>query len=591
MKVKLMSRESLAPRDGTIAGNPERANTGPSGRRGRRRLGPTIAGAVALLLAASGLQASPAFAGPNDFGLSVNNGGVTTVAAYTDQLAFETSVAPQSGVPVKPGAVTKITLDKSLKMTQLGAVPAGSGATSVWDEQSNTLTVTWGELYSGTTYSISVIATPSAVATSADTFQATAVTNGFTPADVPLVQTATSAPLTVTGSAIPATMPQPVAGGWTAPDHSYTLYPGGNAFVNPALSLVGSTKTAFRNLQVATTWGVAAGGDQPLPRSWVVDGPSMLSTDVPNRNVVQDNAAARIFAYGAFGGSIGSAQTRSSVTVPAGAAPGTYSVPFQILDDADESGATKTVVASAVLRVVVPTPAGITPTYTANRGASQVSPGQLFDWGQRLAMSAPPGPVKDFTVTLSVPEGATPRGFSGYFKSDRGNVPLKRVEYTTDAIVDDSSNWQTLPLSLSSSSGEISLGDPSTITGIRYTLADFQIDLQSNYGGVVLTLQADDTVPVPSTLALSTQSVSYLDPTVGAVTMASTADFNRTVQVVTNADAPPQVAGYEGVVPSAEKASARPMRTATSSQTLCASALTAQRRLRSPTFLSLFRKG
>ncbi|MFC4223719.1 Ig-like domain-containing protein [Lysinibacter cavernae] len=518
---------------------------GHAGERGRtfarRPLWSLIAGALVAVLLTSGSPASPAFAGANDFGLSVQNGGVTTVAAYSDVVPLEVQISLPAGTAVKAGAVTKLTLDNSLKRTNNGTLPTGATAQS-WDERSNTLTVTWGALSAGTVYGATVNSTPSGRAQNTDLFQATAVTTGTATDETPLSQTAVSNPITVTGTTIPGAMPQPQPGQWTANPHNYSLYAGNYAIQWPSFAQTGGVKTAFRNLQVATYWGVPNGADEVLPRSWATDGPQMVNEGVfQNKTVIQNDATARIVAYGAFGGNTVSGLTTSKVTVPADAAPGTYSVAFQILDDVDETGSEKTVVATSYLRVVVKTPAAVTTGYNATSGSNQVAAGDVFDWGQRLSVGAPAGTVKDFTVTLAIPDGLTPRGFSSWFGYNLGSATTKSVQYTTDAVVNASSTWQALPMSTSAVAGAITLADPAVITGIRYTVNNFAIAFDGSMSGASLTLQADDNLALGTVLPLATESITFLDPVAGETTLTQTASFRKNVTIVAAPTSPPQI--------------------------------------------------
>ncbi|QIK63292.1 hypothetical protein G7068_08835 [Leucobacter viscericola] len=519
-----------------------RRDAGTAGRFGiTQKPWAALAAVLVGLLAFSGLTASPALADPGDLGLSVKNGGVTTVSAFTDTVPFEVQISLPSGTALKPGAVTKLVLDRSLKRTNNGPLPVGATAHS-WDEQSNTYTVTWGALVSGSVYSATVNAIPSATATLAETFQATATTTGVTTDNAPITQTVSSAPITATGTTIPATLTQPLPGQWTAPAPTFTLNPGVSSTGWPQMLQAAGAKTAFRNLQVSTQWGVQSGTDNLLPRSWVNTGPQMVNEGVfVNRTVLQDDASARTFAYGAFGWPSTSALMQFTVTVPVGAAPGTYSVPFQVLDDADASGATKTIVSSSALKVVVPEPAATNVAYVATQGATQAVAGEPFDWVQRIGISAITPPVKNFTVISKTPAGAIPRGFtSNYIDGTGGVATLKSVEYTTDASVTESSSWQTLPLS-GGLSGQITLADPSVITGFRYVLNDFGIAINRDAGGASISFQADPGLAEGATLRFDTPSVTYRDAVVGDITMTPNTGFGKTVTIVAESATPSQI--------------------------------------------------
>ncbi len=510
----------------------------PGRARSGRPLGAIVAAVVSLLLVFAGLQASPAFAGVNDFGLSVKNGGVTTVSSYTDVVPFEVQISLPSGTTVQAGAVTKLTLDNSLKRTNNGALPVGATA-QTWDEQSNTLTVTWGVLYSGTVYAASVNANPSATATIASTLTATAVTTGTSTTSVALVQTATSQAVAA-GGTIAATLAPVTPGSWTlAAPSTITGYPGTTpATTYPVFSPVGA-RTSFRNLQVVTDWTSSAPGDQLMPRSWSATGPAMMNTVGQGQSytTVQNDANTSIRAYGAWNIS---QQMPFGVVIPAGTAPGTYSVLYSVQDDADASGTTKIVAYSGVYKVVVQAPVAAVLAFDAAKGSTQVVPGGLFDWNHRLNATAPAGKITDFTVVAPIPPQAILRGISGGFKSTASTFPIKSVEYTTDSVL-AAASWQPLPMN----GNAVSLPDPSVITAIRYSIADINTVVNSPLQGVGLTLQARNELTVGSSVNLGVASVTYVDPTdVSTVlSLAPDSGFSKAVAVVaTPADPSPRIA-------------------------------------------------
>lgn len=510
-----------------------------------------VSGVLIAFLMVSGMQvgspASPARAATSDFRLSIDNGGTTEVSSYADQLTFETLVSPESGVPVRAGAVTTITLDQSLKMTSLGQiVPADSGATKSWDEATNTLTVTWGELFAGTTYGVTIIATPSAVATNVDTFQATAVTQGATPAGDPLTQNAKSDPIAANEGTFvaPGGIPQAEAGKWElTSEPKVTASPGSTVVGTSSFRQVGSNRSAFRNLQFVMTWGVANGSDEILDSTWIPDGMRIDASYAPAATLVDEPGVSRVYSYGAYGGNVntGSALVRFDARVPAGTAPGTYSVPFQIVDDASEAGDVKRVVVSSSITVVVPVPAGATATLNATHGPNQVVAGRAFDWGQQISMPLPGGTVKELTVISELPEGVVARGLSGQVSNGSTRADIKNVEYTSDQVVNESSTWKDLPRS----GGTITLADPSVIRGIRYVMKDFKVALVANLSPLVFGLQADESLAPGTELALVTKSMTYLDPVVGESSVEPTAKFRKTVEVIADPETPPSIAAAD----------------------------------------------
>jgi uncharacterized repeat protein (TIGR01451 family) len=500
-----------------------------------------LSGALVFLLAFMGLQASPALAGPNDLGLSVSNGGVTSVSDYTDAVPLEVQISLPSGTTVKPGAITKLTLDSSLKRSNNGALPAGATA-QTWDEKSNTLTVTWGALYAGTVYAASVNATPSAIATTASTLTATAVTTGTSTDDIALEQTATSAAISA-GGAIAATLSPVTPGSWTlASSSTLTGYPGTTPQATyPVLNPVG-VRTSFRNLQVVTDWTSAAPGDQLMPKSWSAFGAARMNGTGQGLNftTVQNDANTTIFSYGAWNATH---QMPFGVNIPAGTAPGTYSVLYSVQDDADASGVNNVVAYSGVFKVVVKAPEAAVLTFSANKGSTQVVPGGLFDWNHRLQSTAPAGKITDLTVVAPIPAQAVLKGISGGFSGDVA-YPIKSVEYTTDSAL-ASASWQPLPRS----GNAVNLPDPGVITAVRYVMPDMSTGTVSSWQGVALTLQAKDDLAVGSSLNLGVTEVTYVDPTdVGSVaSLAPNVAFSNSVAVVAPpADPSPRIAAGTG---------------------------------------------
>jgi uncharacterized repeat protein (TIGR01451 family) len=486
--------------------------------------------AVLTAVLALGMIPAPASAATGDFGLSVSNGGRTTVNSKSDVISFEALISLPAGAVVEAGSQTTLKLDSSLKRANNGTLP--NGATSqAWDEASNTLTVIWGQLLSGSVYSMSINATPSPSATAESAFQATAAMTGLI-SGTAAAGSATSAPIEGTGVEFEASvaLPQPAPGDWTFRSGNMTLQAGGISADGSLLLTPGAKATGFRNLQIVTNWSEQVGSDGLVPASWLSRlKPSMSPAYGLASSVLVDNAAQYSVSYGAY-----SARTTVNVyfngAVPAGTAPGRYSVPIQILDDA--ANGDKVVIADAVLTVIVPEPAAAVLSMSARVTPGSQAPGMLAQWSQTFLMPAASGAVKDMTVTLAVPEGVTPRGINVVADT----IVSKSLQYATDADLTNAT-WQTLPLV--AGSFEINLEDPSSITGIRYVMRDFQRLRGMAFGSPTVSLQIDENVPVGTELPLAVRSVTYNDPILGATALAPAAAHNTKLIVAVAQGTPP----------------------------------------------------
>ncbi|QIK63256.1 hypothetical protein G7068_08630 [Leucobacter viscericola] len=501
----------------------------------------TVATALVGLLAFGGLPVAPAQAAPTDLGLSVVNGGVTTLSSYTDVVTFESRISLPAGTSLQAGAVTKLTLDKSLKRSNNGTLPTGATA-QTWNERANTLTVTWGPLSSGNVYAANVNATPSGIADQTSTFHATATLNGVLAGGGAVDQTTVSEPISP-NSSFPATFVPATPNSWTLDRDglSITVQPGAALLTNATLiqRVPGAT---FQDMQLSTSWGVQSGSDQLLPRSWVSGGPMMNAGSFNNYATLQDDAAVRAYSYGVVGGSTTTGNFRAYVTVPSDAAPGRYSVPVQFYDAVDAT--TRNLVYDTTVTVIVPEPNATAVTYTATRGASKVYPGGVFEWGQTVGFSAPPAPITDLTVTLPIPARTTPVGVAARFGTDIQSFTAKSYEYTTDSTVNDASSWQPLPLA----DDLITLGNPESITGIRYVMNDLKVASAAGMWGGVVTLRADEDLTPGQVLRFDTASVAYNDPVAGGTTVTPTASFGKNVTVVADTGAVPIAAAQDAPV-------------------------------------------
>lgn len=499
--------------------------------RPRRALA-LLAALVATLLMLGALPVPSAIAVSAGFGLSVSNGGKSTISSLTETVSLEALISLPAGTSVAAGSQTKLTLDSSLKRANNGPLPTGATA-QTWDAVTNTLTVTWGPLFPGSIYAASINALPSPIATSASTFQATATMTGSLNGTA-TTESETSAPITVTGSAFPepgSERPQPVPGDWSLSSWSGTTPVGIKAENSLSLVQAAGRDTAFRNLQIATRWNQQVGTDGMMSPAWTPDTSALYPGMHPNYALpstkLQDDAEARILAYGTFAPSVATTLVLFSVAPPAGTAPGRYSVPVEILDDV---AGTPTVIASGVVTVVVNEPTAANVTVNSFLAPTQVVPGGVVSYGQRPFMPAVAGLVKDFTITTSVPAGVTPRGF---WASIDG-IGAKRVEFTRESDL-GSATWSPLTRD---AAGAITLSDPSGITGIRYVLNDAR-QLRSGLGSITLTAQVNDNVPAGTRLDFDVVSISYVDPVAGPTDLAVAAQHKQTATVIASTTALP----------------------------------------------------
>lgn len=493
-----------------------------SRQRGRgMRLGRSIAAAaVAMALWGTMLPGAPAMAAPGNLGMSISNGGKTTVASATEDVSFEAKISLPAGTVVEAGGVTTLTLDESLKRANNGPVPNGATA-QVWNESTNTLTVTWGRLQPGSVYGISLNAKPSVLASKESAFQVTAHTNG-TVAGSMLEQTVVSTPIAAEGPDFPDTPhPSPKPGDFTVVDFVKETAAGGtydgNLVLKPTQSGV-----AFRDLRIVTRWGQQVGSDLPIPRAWFSSSgmPGMNPSYGLTATTLVDDATQTMYSYGSYSTAV-EVRVYVNSKVPAGTAPGRYSVPVELQDVVD--GVT-TVVGTGNLTVVVPDAAAANIKMNAYSTQTEAAAGELLKWGQGWTMPSVTDPVVDLTITYAIPSALTPRGL---FASIHGIVP-KRTEYTTDADL-AAANWKPLPLS---TQGLIDLADAESIRGIRLVMKDAREFRTSQFGGTELTLEVKPGQAVGETVPLKIASVTYTDAVAGESALALTSAHEKSVKIV-----------------------------------------------------------
>lgn len=498
--------------------------------RPRRALA-LLAALVAALLVLGALPVPSAIAATAGFGLSVSNGGKSTISSLTETVSLEVQISLPAGASVAAGSTTKLALDSSLKRANNGPLPTGATA-QTWDEASNTLTITWGPLFPGSIYAASVNALPSALATSESTFQAAATMTGVLNS-TSTTESESSAPIAVSGAAFPSVgdaRPQPAAGDWTLATVTSSAPAGIPAGAVMVLTPSVGKKTAFRNLQIATSWTEQVGTDALVDRTWFAGTTPGMHPNYSMASTTTNDANSRIIAYGSYTADA-AVNTYVSLTPAAGTAPGRYSVPIEILDDADASGAVKTVVARGVLTVIVVAPSSAKPTVTSFVAPAEAAAGATVQFGQRIVVPALSDNVTDFAVTVSVPDQVTVRGFTALID----NRAAKTVQYTTSADL-DSATWVTLPRS---ANGAITLADTSAITGIRYVMNDF-MQLRAGFGSANVIATIDEGTPPGTVLTFGVHSVTYGDPILGPTAMTvDAAATSKTVKVAAASTVPP----------------------------------------------------
>nr|MBP6684355.1 hypothetical protein [Leucobacter sp.] len=303
---------------------------------------------------------------------TVGTGGTTALTDYGEVVSLEALLSLSTGHSMQAGGVTKFTLDPSLKLANYGALPQGAQSQS-WDEQTNTLTVTWKQLLSGGFYGVTINAVPSALATSLSEFRATAVTTGVgndgsggTPE---ITATATSNSLNGIANAFPADIPEVQPGDWILPPVSARLFAGGSSISYPTFSQKsGLDPVAFNNLQVVTHWNqVGRAGDELLPKAWVTRNEIWSMGDVTTTmQRLRDDAEQTRNSVGSQGGPlVTNGRETVGVRAAADALPGRYSV-LRTLEDTRADGST-VVISSTSLLVTVAEDAATSVTFTGNR--------------------------------------------------------------------------------------------------------------------------------------------------------------------------------------------------------------------------------
>ena len=488
----------------------------------------TIAAIVAAVLGFGALPAV-AQAAPGNLGLSISNGGKTTVTSKTEDISFEAKIS-LPGVVLEAGATTTLVLDSSLKRTNNGPLPNGATA-QTWNESTNTLTVTWGALQPGSFYSLSVNAKPSPLASKQSTFQATATTSGSV-AGSAIEQTVTSTPIVAEGSEFPdAPHPAPKPGELTLSDAKSTVAAGGRLETNLVLTPVASGVT-FRDLRVVTLWDEQVGTDNKYPRNWF--GPDAWNNGSPRMNpshglastLTGDSAQSTTWSYG----SVPVAESMKvyvNSPIPGTAEPGRYSVPIEVQDRVDGDIIT---IARGVLTLIVPEPAAADLKMNVYATQTKLASGELLKWGQGWTMPSVSGTLKDLTVTYEIPEEFAPRGLYSVIQG----IGAKAAQYTTDHDL-ESATWQALPLS---GRGKIDMANTDNIRGVRFVLNDAKEFRTSQFGGSELTLEMKPGVAPGTTIPLSIASVTYVDPVVGPTALPLTAGHTKSVTASEEHSAP-----------------------------------------------------
>ncbi|KAM9864532.1 hypothetical protein ACIFOC_02691 [Leucobacter aridicollis] len=509
------------------------AQTGKSKHMIRgRRLGTSIAAIVmTLALWVTLMPGAPAMAAPGNMGLSISNGGKTTVNSKNEDISFEAKISPPAGTVIEAGGVTTLQLDDSLKRTNNGPVPNGA-TDQVWNESTNTLTVTWGRLQPGAVYGISINAKPSALASKESTFQVTAHTAG-TVAGAVTEQTVVSAPVVAEGSEFPdTTYPAPKPGDFTMVDLVKESAAGGTYDGDLTLKPT-QPGVAFRDLRVVTKWGQTAGSDLPIPRTWFSNNglPAMNPTLGLTSTKLADSATETVYSYGSFA-TASDVRVYVNSRVPNGIAPGRYSVPIEVQDVVN---GVMSVIVSGNLTIVVPDAAPASVTMTTYTTQTEASAGELLKWGQGWRMPAVADPVGDLTITYAIPEALVPRGI---YATIHGITP-KRYEYTTDNDL-AAATWQTLPVS---ARGVIDVTEPEGIRGIRLVMNDAREFRGPLFGGTELTLEVKGGQTQGQLVPLKVASVTYLDAVSGATVLPLTEIHDKSVKIVGASTALP-VAGF-----------------------------------------------
>ncbi len=430
---------------------------------------------------------------------------------------------------------------KRLNNDQLGNI--ANAKTVVWNETTNTLTVTFGSLAPGSPTSVSVNARPSGVADSSSPLLMHATMTGTAQGGALLSQAADSAPITMPAGVtfVPVT-PGSVS---FASTPVVNAYPGNTPpVVQHSTTLLNGQMTQFSNLQIVTRWTEQAPGTQPIPPSWLSNGLNANGDTVSNCSSSQNDAIKTVYSCGAEDANFWTNFTFKRI--PVGTPAGAYSVRYTLEDDRDGTGLNHIVVTTGTLTVNILDPAATNVGYNSLAGTAQAAVGGLFDWTQIPGAGVSAGVLKDMTVTLPIPAGAIPRSF----QNSMVGVQVKAVQYTTDSAPNDSSTWQALPMS-GSTYGRITLANPETITAIRYVLADFTNAIDSSNGRTALTLQVADAVAPGTVLPLVTQSVTYTDPVVGATSVTPTGNFSRSVTVVADGGNPALAGAFNGTAGSA----------------------------------------
>lgn len=467
-----------------------------------------------------------------ELGMKVTATSVEPIDTYTHPIAIEQTVDLGGGVSLQAGAVSTLRLDSSLRLANFDNTKPPSGAQSqIWDPATNTLTVVWGAMVPGKTYSVLLNTLPSALATQSSTFQAFGTLTGKTSGGADVTQRHGSAPKSSAGSSeIPVVVTPVEPGAWDFPNLAYIVQPNEVKQVWPSAERKGAPQ-AFENLTLAMLFDEpVASGAQKMPRSWLTNWRQEGSAPV---TTVVDSDEEWVVSHGAFGGGTASKlQVRIWAKVPETAEPGVYQATWEVRDTRADG---EVVVDRNTYTLTIPEPTATEIKYRGLEVPAGVAPGGLFNWGQRIGFDTPSGAIKDLSVTLAVPENATLRAVSLALKG-APNV-VKSVEYTTEDPLNGAAQWLPLPFK-EGSQGIVAVANPEAISGIRYTYIDRATATPIGTSGAELVFEADNDLQPGDIVPVKTVSVTYIDPVAGFTSLASNASFEGTIPVRAQGIAP-----------------------------------------------------
>lgn len=486
---------------------------------GRKTLWRVLGGVLAGVLAIGALPAV-AQAAEGEPNLATSNDNRTEVS-FGDEIQYQAQISVPGGSSVKPGSVLTITFPEEvqLKAYDKTATAAMVRAPQI-DMAKRTFTITWKELQAGALQSFPFVGTPSALTKADSTFQITATLVGETGAGEPFELSSVSESIVALGD-WDAELVQP--GGWKLPNKnawSGQVGQTGNATASTMTKVVGMGDGSFADLRFRID---LTDPSATIPSVDWISNPYLRDNDL--RTVLQRDADGIVVSHGSMTmKDIPSLQYvwGFRANIP-GQEPGVYTAPIELYDV--RADGTEVSVAKSTLELTLTPKTAATVDYLSKASRHEVVPGEAvshrFATQYKIADE-----LKDFAVTVPVPEGTTVESFNS---ARAANLMLAaKVEYSADGTT-----WTVLQPTNPAAWSFADVADRESIRWVRVT----QTDRSQTFfeGQHSLNLRVKEDVAPGTELTMWVDSVTFFDPAEGEIVSAAPKD-STTVKTVAVAE-------------------------------------------------------